>query len=122
MIRTGETVLVPIGSSLTRCGISEPVTKTVRSSTFCLRFEAWLTFGSASIVPANTLAAMRVAAPEDITVFTREATPARPLCANYRNDESGPFLPEQERGSGTSHYPLHALIEIKRQNFFVRRP
>src|SRR2546430_1984798 len=25
MIRTGETVLVPIGSSLTRCGISDPV-------------------------------------------------------------------------------------------------
>src|SRR5437588_3824913 len=114
MIRTGETVLVPIGSSLTRCGISEPVTKTIRSSTFCLGFAAWLPFGSASIAPANMLAAMRAAAVEDITIFTNNLTPARPLCANYPNDEDGPFLPEQERGSGTSHCPLHALIQIKR--------
>ena len=28
MIRIGETVVVPIGCSLTRCGISEPVMKT----------------------------------------------------------------------------------------------
>jgi len=60
------------------------------------------------------LAAMRAVALEDISIFTNKLTPARPLCANYRNDEDGPFLQKQERGSGTSHCPLHALIEIKR--------
>src|SRR5207249_622531 len=50
IIRSGETVVVPIGCSLIRCGISEPVTKTVRSSTFCLCFGAWLAVGSASTV------------------------------------------------------------------------
>src|SRR5438128_3786175 len=86
MIRTGETVVVPIGFSLIRCGISEPVTKTARSSTFWLRFEAWLTGGSASTAPASMLAAMRVAALEEIIVFTNNTTSARPLYANYRND------------------------------------
>src|SRR5947208_609963 len=72
MIRTGETVFVPIGCSLTRCGISEPVTKTVRSSTFCLRFEACSTLGSASTVPANKLVAMRIAALFAIGIFTEQ--------------------------------------------------
>jgi hypothetical protein len=70
MIRTGETVVVPIGCSFMRCGISEPVTKTVRSSTVCLRFGACLTLGSADIVPANMLAAMRIAALFAIGIFT----------------------------------------------------
>ena len=96
MIRTGETVLVPIGSSLTRCGISDPVIKIARSSTFCLGFEAWLMFGSASTVPANSAAIIAVAV-EDIRVFTNEPTPAKVLCANYRNDEDGAFLQKQER-------------------------
>ena len=97
MIRTGETVLVPIGSSLTRCGISDPVIKIARSSTFCLGFDAWLTFGSASTVPANSAAIIAVAV-EDIRVFTtNKLTPAKVLCANYRNDEDGAFLQKQER-------------------------
>ena len=94
---TGETVLVPIGSSLTRCGISDPVIKIACSSTFCLGFEAWLMFGSASTVPANSAAIIAVAA-EHIRVFTtNKVTPAKVLCANYRNDEDGPFLQKQER-------------------------
>src|SRR5437773_5479191 len=95
IIRIGEMVLVPIGSSLTRCGISDPVIKIARSSTFCLGFEAWLTFGSASTVPANSAAIIAVAV-EDISVFTNKLTPASVLCANYRNDEDGPFLQKQE--------------------------
>src|SRR5205807_6236859 len=96
IIRIGETVVVPIGRSLTRCGISEPVMKIARSSTFCFRLEVWLIGGSASTVPASTLATTRVAAPENIWVFTNEPTPARPLCANCRDDDDGLFLQKQD--------------------------
>jgi len=86
MIRTGETVFVPIGSSSTRCGMSDPVTKTVRSSTFCLRFGVCLTLGSASAVPANKLTATRTATLEDIKRFTTKPTPSWVLYANCRNE------------------------------------
>jgi hypothetical protein len=72
MNRIGETVFVPIGCSLTRCGISEPVTKIARSSTFCFRSEVWLVVGSASAVPATMLVAMRIAALFAIGVFTNK--------------------------------------------------
>src|SRR5712692_10930496 len=47
---------------------------------FCLGFEAWLTGGSASTAPASMLTAMRVVALANISVFTSDITPARPLC------------------------------------------
>src|SRR5437773_8949863 len=72
IIRSGETVVVPIGCSLIRCGISEPVTKTVRSSTFCLRFGACLTLGSARTVPANKLVVMRIVELFAIGIFTEQ--------------------------------------------------
>ena len=72
MTRMGETVFVPTRCTLMRCGMSEPVTKTVCSSTFCLRLEVWLTVGSASTVPANMLAAIRIAALFAIGVFTNK--------------------------------------------------
>jgi hypothetical protein len=72
IIRSGETVVVPIGRSLIRCGISEPVTKTVCSSTFCLRLEVWFTAGSASTVPANMLAAIRITPLFRIGLFTNK--------------------------------------------------
>src|SRR5437867_2597061 len=97
IIRTGESVFVPIGCSLTRCGISEPVTKTARSSTFWLRFGACSTLGSASTVPANQLVATRIATLEDIEVFTTEPTPSWVLRANCRNEEDKPSLQKQER-------------------------
>ena len=75
IIRTGETVVVPIGRNLRRFGISEPVTKTVLSSTFSFRSEVWL-----AGVPANMLVAMRAVALSDMSVFTSEITPARPWC------------------------------------------
>ena len=77
MNRIGETVVVPIGCSLTRCGISEPVMKIARSSTFCLRSEVWLVVGSASAVPASMLAATRVTTFEDIRTFTNKTTPGK---------------------------------------------
>ena len=40
MTRTGETVSVPIGSTLTRCGMSEPVMK------ICLLFHFLVMFGT----------------------------------------------------------------------------
>src|SRR5262249_440573 len=72
MIRIGETVFVPIGSSLIRCGMREPVTKTVRSSTFWLYFDAGLTLGSASAVPASMLLANTIAAVFATGVFTKQ--------------------------------------------------
>lgn len=72
IIRIGETVVVPIGSSLTRCGMREPVTKIARSSTFCFRSEVWLVVVSASAVPASMLVATRVATLEDIRTFTNK--------------------------------------------------
>ncbi len=115
IIRIGETVLVPIGSSLTRCGISEPVTKTVRASTFCSRFRAWLGVGSASTVPAKVLAAMKIVALEDISVFTNQPTPGKVRGANYRNDDDGPFQ-KSKRGNGCCHY----LSAEPNQSFTVR--
>src|SRR5438045_1204795 len=97
MIRTGETVFVPIGCSLMRCGISEPVTKTVRSSTFRLRFGACSTLRSASTVPANQLVTTRIATLEDIEVFTTKPTPSWVLRANCRSEEDKPSLQKQER-------------------------
>jgi hypothetical protein len=45
---------------------------------------------------------------EDVRVFTNEATPARPLCANYRNDEVGSSLQKQET-QWLLPLPLHRL-------------
>src|SRR5450432_531689 len=73
MARIGETVAVPIGRNWMRRGMSEPVTKTVRSSTFCLGCRVWLTGRSASRVPATMIAAM--AAPRDNSVFMKHITP-----------------------------------------------
>jgi hypothetical protein len=52
------------------------------------------------------LAAMRAVALEDISIFTNEVTPAKALFANYRSDESGPFLQKEKRGSGLCHCPF----------------
>jgi len=97
MNRIGETVVVPIGCSLTRCGISEPVMKIARSSTFCFRSEVWLVVGSASAVPASMLAATKVPTFEDIRTFTNKTTPGKVRCANYWSDDDGPSRPKQER-------------------------
>src|SRR4029077_12584494 len=103
IIRIGETVVVPIGCSLTRCGISEPVTKIARCSTFCFRSEVWLVVGSASAVPASMLAATRVATLEDIRTLTNKPTPGKVRGANYRNDDDDPFH-KSKRGNGCCHY------------------
>src|SRR5262245_58660487 len=105
MTRIGETVSVPIGSTLTRCGMSEPVRKTACSSTFWLRLERSLTFGSASTVSANKLAAMRIVTLEDISALTLETSPLRALCANYRKREEG-SLSKTKKGSGSCHCPF----------------
>src|SRR6266513_2561256 len=118
-IRSGETVFVPIGSSLTRCGISEPVTKTVCSSTFCLRFGACSTLGSASTVPANQLVATRIATLEDIEVLTTEPTPSWVLRANCRNEDK-PSLQKQER-QWLLAIASQTQPKLQRQNLFVRR-
>jgi hypothetical protein len=51
------------------------------------------------------LAAIRAVALEDISIFTNEFTPAKVLCANYRNDEDGSFLQKQERAVALATAP-----------------
>jgi len=105
IIRTGESVFVPIGSSLIRCGISEPVTKTVRSSTFCLCFGAWLPVGSATTVPANMLATAKLIALEDNSVFTKQAYTHECVVSKSPN-ENAKDRPFPQRQEGQWHVPL----------------
>ena len=71
--RMGETVFVPTRCTLMRCGMSEPVTKTVCSVTFSLR--SWLPLTGVSA--SEALAAIRAVTPATITLFTTQNTPAR---------------------------------------------
>src|SRR6266576_2456662 len=96
MNRIGETVVVPIGCSLTRCGISEPVMKIARSSTFCFRSKVWLIVGSASAVPATILAA-RVVMLEDIRTFTNKLHPGRYGVQTIEAMTMAHSWPKQER-------------------------
>ncbi len=68
----GETVFVPTRCTLMRCGMSEPVTKTVCSVTFSFGCGLPLTGVSASAA----LAATRTVTPAAITLFTTKNTPA----------------------------------------------
>ncbi len=71
MIRTGETVFVPMRRNLIRCGMSEPVMKTARSSTFSGRSEVWLTGGPPNTVAAKMLTVTRIRMVEQIRALTR---------------------------------------------------
>ena len=73
IMRMGETVFVPTRCTLMRCGMSEPVTKTVCSVTFSLR--SWLPLTGVSA--SDALAAIRTVTPAAITLFTTQNTPAR---------------------------------------------
>jgi len=73
MTRMGETVFVPTRCTLMRCGMSEPVTKTVCSVTFS--FPSWLPLTGVSA--SEALVAIRTVTPAAITLFTTQNTPAR---------------------------------------------
>ena len=73
MTRIGETVFVPTRCTLMRCGMSEPVTKTVCSTTCSFRSWLPLTGGSANAA----VVAIRAVTPATITLFTTQNTPAR---------------------------------------------
>ena len=62
----GETVFVPTRCTLIRCGMSEPVTKTVCSVTFS--FPSWLPLTGVSA--SEALVAIRAVRPTAITLFT----------------------------------------------------
>src|SRR5207248_10740651 len=79
----GETVVVPTRRTLMRCGMSEPVTKTVCSTTFCFRSGLTLTGVSASEAPV----AIRIVTPAAITLFTMQNTLARSRCKSHRTRE-----------------------------------
>ena len=66
--RRGETVFVPTRCTLIRCGMSEPVTKTVFSVTFS--FRSWLPLTGVSAREA--LVAIRTETPAAITLFTTQ--------------------------------------------------
>jgi hypothetical protein len=85
MTRTGDTVVVPTRRTLIRCGMSEPVTKTVRSITFSFRSGLALTGVSAS----KALAAIRIVTPAVITLFTPQNTPARSRCKSPDRTREG---------------------------------
>ena len=64
----GETVFVPTRCTLIRCGMSEPVTKTVFSVNFS--FRSWLPLTGVSAREA--LVAIRAETPAAITLFTTQ--------------------------------------------------
>jgi hypothetical protein len=66
--RMGETVFVPTRCTLIRCGMSEPVTKTVFSVNFS--FRSWLPLTGVSAREA--LVAIRTETPAAITLFTTQ--------------------------------------------------
>ena len=68
MTRMGETVFVPTRCTLMRCGMSEPVTKTVCSVTFS--FRSWLPLTGVSA--SEALAAIRAVTTAAITLFTTQ--------------------------------------------------
>ena len=68
MMRMGETVFVPTRCTLMRCGMSEPVTKTVFSVTFS--FRSWLPLTGVSA--SEALVAIRTETPAAITLFTTQ--------------------------------------------------
>ena len=68
IMRMGETVFVPTRCTLIRCGMSEPVTKTVFSVNFS--FRSWLPLTGVSAREA--LVAIRTETPAAITLFTTQ--------------------------------------------------
>jgi hypothetical protein len=74
MIRTGETVVVPIGFRLIRCGINEPVTKTVSSLDCFFCSEACSAGLPANAALASKPAAMMLATPEESSVLISNLT------------------------------------------------
>jgi hypothetical protein len=64
----GETVFVPTRCTLIRCGMSEPVTKTVFSVNFS--FRSWLPLTGVSA--SEALVAIRAATTAAITLFTTQ--------------------------------------------------
>jgi hypothetical protein len=68
IMRMGETVFVPTRCTLMRCGISEPVTKTVFSVNFA--FRSWLPLTGVSA--SEALAAIRTETQAAITLFTTQ--------------------------------------------------
>jgi len=93
MTRMGETVFVPTRCTLMRCGMSEPVTKTVCSVTFSFRSGLPLTGASAS----KALVAISVVTPAVITHFTPQNTPASSRCKSSRKERARCPLAPQPR-------------------------
>jgi hypothetical protein len=99
MIRTGETVAVPTGCNRTRCGISEPVTKTVTSFGCLWRTVISLTGTGlpASRVPPNIVTATRIIALGDNIVFMSDITPREAAVQITETAKIGPYPQQQER-------------------------
>ena len=95
----GETVFVPTRCTLMRCGMSEPVTKTVCSVTFS--FRSWLPLTGVSA--SEALVAIRAVTPAAITLFTTQNTPASSRCKS--SNKAGPNTRRND--------PSHCLPEIQ---------
>ena len=70
MTRMGETVFVPTRCTLIRCGMSEPVTKTVCSVTFS--FRSWLPLPLTGVSASEALIAIKAVTTAAITLFTTQ--------------------------------------------------
>src|SRR5438477_9361723 len=92
-MRRGETVFVPTRCTLIRCGMSEPVTKTVCSVTFS--FGSWPPL--AGVSASEALVAIRTVTPAAIKLFTTQNTPAGSRCKSSREERARCPLAPQRR-------------------------
>ena len=122
MIRTGEVVVVAMGCSRTRCGMSEPVTKTVTSFGCSRRTETSLTGTGlpASTVPPNIVTATRIIKLGDNIVFTTNTTSTMTLC-KFLNRRFSILAAAPDRGAKapptfhTSARTSRMAIEVNRR-------
>jgi hypothetical protein len=93
IMRRGETVFVPTRCTLMRCGMSEPVTKTVCSVNFS--FRSWLLWTGVS---ASAPVAIRAVTAAAITLFTTQTTPAGSRCKSPDQTREGTIPPRVHPG------------------------
>ena len=107
MTRMGETVFVPTRCTLIRCGMSEPVTKTVCSVTFS--FRSWLPLTGVSA--SEALVAIRAVTAAAITLFTPQSTPVGSRCKSSK--KAGPNTRRSDPPTFTRDSDGFAGIELE---------
>jgi hypothetical protein len=124
MIRTGETVAVPIRFSLIRCGMSEPVTNTVRSFVAFLFCERCSTGLSANAVPVSIMV-MTLATHLEKSILMTYYTAAETAMQNRtqlggRNPNSACNSPQSQ--STNQSFRMDAALAVARASAFSTLP